>query len=176
MKITLSAKFIDSLMSLPFEQQHVVLISCKELMELDNEGIEAYEPAADAPELVHEIHANMNKRVLAARRREQRRCETTAVAFTAAPVVDEESKSGTSHFEKFKEAAKAISENAEQLSASERAEVKTIARSLIEVIDTLRTKPAVTESKPVTKPNKPHPRCSHSSKTKKVPINHFLKR
>ena len=90
MKITLSAKFIDSLMSLTIEQQHVVLNSCKKLMEPDNDGIEAYEPAEDAPELLHEVHANMKKRVAAARRREKCRRETTAMAFTAAPVVDYE--------------------------------------------------------------------------------------
>lgn len=175
MKITLSAKFIDSLMNLTIEQQHVVLNSCKELMELDNDGVEAYEPTEDAPELLHEIHANMKKRVAAARRREERRRETTAMAFTAAPVVDDEPRTKYT-FEQFKEATKAIEENADRLSAEERTEVKDLAQSIIEVIDILAVEMIEPKSRPMAKSANSYLHCDRSPKMKRVPIGDFLKR
>ena len=144
-------------------------------MELDNDGIEAYEPAEDAPELLHEVHANMKKRVAAARRREKCRRETTAMAFTAAPVVDDEPKTKNT-FKQFKEATRALEENADRLSVEERAEVKDLAQSIIEVIDNWTVEEVEPESRPTTKTTNSYLHRYRSPKMKRVPIGDFLKR
>ena len=73
MKITLTETFIDSITTLPNMIANQVLNTCRELIKLDNDAIEQYELPADAPQLLHDIVADMKKRAIAARRRRERR-------------------------------------------------------------------------------------------------------
>ncbi|MDE6402610.1 MAG: hypothetical protein K2K86_02245 [Muribaculaceae bacterium] len=73
MKITLTQSLIDSLTTLSPETAIQVLNTCRELIQLDNDAIERYELAEDAPAVLHDILCNMKKRVAAARRRRERR-------------------------------------------------------------------------------------------------------
>ena len=83
MKITLTESLIDSLTTLSPESANQVLNACRELMKLDNDAIEQYEIEADAPQVLHDIVANMKKRAAAARRRRERR-EAKAAQVEAA--------------------------------------------------------------------------------------------
>lgn len=87
MKITLTPRFIDSLMSQSPEVAMQVLAACKQLMELDNDTIETYTLTADAHPIVCDILADMKKRAAAARRRRERReqLKANAPAKTGAP-------------------------------------------------------------------------------------------
>lgn len=73
MKITLSNKFFTELLQLDSQSQTLVLSTCKQLTESDEDAILQYELPADAPDMLAELVGSLKKRVTNSRRRRERR-------------------------------------------------------------------------------------------------------
>ena len=72
MKIILTQKLIDRLMEQTPEMTMQVLATCRELAGLDNDAIESYQPAPDAPPVLIDIVTDLKKRAIRSRRRRER--------------------------------------------------------------------------------------------------------
>lgn len=77
-KITLTKDFLEQLLTLDSHQCASVLLACKQLLEVDDDTLESMQLASGTSSLVTEVHADMKRRVRAARRRRQRREEKAA--------------------------------------------------------------------------------------------------
>lgn len=72
MKIILTENLIDKLMEQSPEMTVQVLATCRELVRLDNDAIESYQLAPDAPPVLIDIVTDMKKRAIRSRRRRER--------------------------------------------------------------------------------------------------------
>lgn len=84
MKIILEIHVVADMASRSPEEVMSILNQCKELAMLDNDAIEKYEVAPEAPKPLVEIVENMKKRAVAARRRKENKLKL----FHAAVVED----------------------------------------------------------------------------------------